>query len=427
MTVVNVLSASYPSVTETIFNQASYGDFANQVLRETSYQDNLEQVFKDLPRARFISGNGKGIDDFISDWVQSPSPTFTQGNMTAAIFDVILGHYILKHQGDSQDFDIAEYMTHKKAVSFAYYDKEGVACAVAWSYSENNPSLWTAAIIRNTVAAPAEREVLVLASPTLLPSKGQALDIADAHLKFLEYLNSEDIAVLSKSIFSDNAELDVQALSALSDFVEEQGVVPHDHAMLLNQRMQFEALVLEKQAQAQEIDLARKRHLGLVHDADLAWASERGFMRRNLANVVLLGLSLLVLASLLPFFSGALLLALIPAVLGAGLFMIVQDESNLTQYQTMQVGINQAAVARLNELEAHFEGHCRKCLMDAHDTDSDVDDFANAMLKLDALVDDAPELAAAERQLSRIPSLSSCPILADTDVIDPVAQSFQFN
>lgn len=374
---LKLIQAPYEAMLEPVFG----ADFAAAALRDVSYQANLEQIFKDLPRSHFIGNAQKGVDDFVYDWLNTPSLTFTQGTMTASLFDLVLQRYYL----NADSIVLSNFMRHKQSVSFAYYDDEQILCGLAFSYSEHNPTLWTAAIIRNTPAAVYDKQVLLVASPELLGEEATLISGNDASQQFLHDIGSKDIAARVMGFINQEAELNFDCMNALKQFIEAQGMVSDQTAMLVKKRQQYEALLAQNEAQKNELKSARQESMTAFCNPQSEHALEHSYLRRNMTsfiNMALLGLvvvasSLLLSGVLAPLgiviltgvftYVAAVVAAIASIGVVANLAKISLAEAALSSYQKDKAELDEQTKGVVDveqhALDVSFEQKCREMIL----------------------------------------------------------------
>ena len=363
---MKIVTGKHKEVLATVLSNEylnNYGETIEDFLKKSAYQESMGTVLKDLSRQRFLKSGGKGAGDHIHDWVNTPSNTYVQGNMTADVYASMLckmfirtnsprlanhidfsdvkyngnqiskkeiEHYIekeeerIKHENmenyiitstkknneerneactkkyiteyieekakrlkeDPAEEQITLYLEYQeertdihehiknhmqelsqeynestKSIGFAYYDDQDEPCGVSISYCEVNPSLWTAAIIRKTTAAPEDRIVQVITSADIMDATGEALNEDNAANTFLNFLNSREVATLFTGIISDNGHIALDKASELQAYIEENAVVSDNNEMLVAKRELFDYLTQKHgEKKAAQIRMIRYQH-----------------------------------------------------------------------------------------------------------------------------------------------------------------------
>lgn len=339
------------------------------------------ELIKDLDRQAFFPSNGRTYEDHVAAWMApSTSKSYSQGNITAAFYQLILENFIFKSPKFVQektkkgipsrkDEDrIQPYLGERGHLSLAYFDDQGVPCGVTITYSKLDPTLWTAAIIRNTTADPEDREVLVISPEDIMDLQQEGLTNArDAADTFEAFLRSKSLKkIMGNQVFLDNGAVNIGKLNTLCEqhqlkLTEESRAKISD----LRQRdmevkkwaltpKQFDVVKVALEAKQQDrLMKAEQEYQESLKHLPIP-AAEQSFLRRNAASISIAALSLITLISVALIFSGVfapLGLALISsgsfiaAMIGAGGaavgaiasgVKIGLDEQALSDYQAEQ-------------------------------------------------------------------------------------------
>ena len=212
---------------------------------EVDYSSNQKQIQKDLHRSHFVPTNGQKVDRFITDWVNNPRNDFMQGNMTASLFEMALQVHILEgknftKEGRSEE-DRMDYFLARKSINLAYYNDQGEPCGVSFSYSKEDPSLWTVSVIRNTTAAPEERDICVLGASEVF-GKGKDVSATDCMQEFSAMLGSKEMAKIFADTITPDGHANFEALDALDKKSKDEYIVKESHPLLARIKKRFSEL-----------------------------------------------------------------------------------------------------------------------------------------------------------------------------------------
>jgi hypothetical protein len=224
MPLLRMLKGNYREVLE---NDPFYALVSPEVFTKDS-EEITNEILKDLNRQHFLASNGRQFEDFITSWM-SPhtSKSYTQGNMTAGFYQVILQFYPLANsEAFCKKYGIAdpfEYMRQKKrSYDFAFYDDEGIPCGISISYcdahntEDQHSNLWTVAVIRNTIAQPEDRQVLIISPEEIVKSgAGNSSSTNEAENSFKDALNSQKVAKMFENLFLKNGAINLQTIRNL--------------------------------------------------------------------------------------------------------------------------------------------------------------------------------------------------------------------
>lgn len=182
-----------------------------------------QAIADDIDRSAFIDSDNKTITDYKNRWSATPnSSPFSQGIIDGSFYQPILDNYLLNR--------INEYPTdyvrdNHPTLGFAYFDDQGIPCAVSIHYLASNPAYWTVSIIRNTTAEPQDREVFVMCTPYLVRDLVSGNDIGEqknpnqAKKEFSTFLNSKKINTLLKNVIQGDGEADTKKLGILQTMI----------------------------------------------------------------------------------------------------------------------------------------------------------------------------------------------------------------
>ncbi|WP_131796055.1 hypothetical protein [Legionella lansingensis] len=227
------------------------------------------------------------------------SKAYTQGNITASLYSMILKGFILfnpkfvKVGSKRKDNNREEYHDDKVRfnLSFAFYDDNGIPCGVNISYSTLDPELWTAAIIRNTTTEPELRKVLIISPEDIIDAPEDKLTApAKAADFFLNFLQSKQIKKLLTDVFLADGTVNLQSLKTLQPrYVPKQ---PEDQKRRLTTLRWQEGVVkkwmlTEAQFQRLKIALEQKQQQNLrqahawYESVLLLWHEEKMVITEN--------------------------------------------------------------------------------------------------------------------------------------------------
>jgi hypothetical protein len=186
--------------------------------------DIMEDILKDLNRNKFLSSNGRQFEDFITSWM-SPytSQSYTQGNMTARFYTLLIERYVLENGEQFQKMhpsikEPVAFFGDRKNYDFAFYDDDGIPCGLDITYFKDYPNLWTVSIFRNTTAEPADRPVLILSPDDVISSRaGKSTTVNEAQKYIERYLNSKKVAKMVENLLLEDGTINIQAISALNE------------------------------------------------------------------------------------------------------------------------------------------------------------------------------------------------------------------
>ena len=390
---VEILSAMHP-VMNTSFP-------TEQALVDTFIAPSSElsiQLLKDLERDQFLSTNGRSFDEFVATWMNpATSIAYSQGNINAAFFSLLLKMYMLQdprfeEQKTAQGAPDRknERLTYSrkdnlKNIGLGYFDDEGVACGISIDYSALDPNLWTISIIRNTTAAPEEREVLLLSSAEILDRNDGLVTTNNAQKAVLDFVKSKAVAQQIKDcgLFAKDGTLNVANINKLYDQYH-TGNYPYSREVVSKLKKQEDKLKQWKPTEPQlrqiKAALAEKRQTNIeqlnewyaqwhikqmnsVTDSVLDTVSKQSFWRRNSSNifaavaavVTLIGFALVLSGVLAPL--GIALVGtteLILGAVGAGLALTATITS------ATQIGLNEHRLSTYQAEKAHMESSSKE-------------------------------------------------------------------
>lgn len=170
-----------------------------------------ENIKKDIQRSCFVDFANKTFKTFEKEWTEPVITDFSQGNITASIFNT---YWINSVQSLA---DWSDLFTTKNDLSFAYYDDNNQVCGFTICYSEADPSLWTVAIIKNTTAPKvADREVVLYSPGQFIQNEG--LKITDTELEedILNAIGNKQIKELLRGKLLEKANVNITELLPLN-------------------------------------------------------------------------------------------------------------------------------------------------------------------------------------------------------------------
>ncbi|MFW2535266.1 MULTISPECIES: hypothetical protein [unclassified Legionella] len=346
-----------------------------ETLKQSSYLENVGNIFKDLSRTPFLPTNGKTGDNFVRDWVNTPSYDFAQGNITAGLYHFLFGVFmadpdlVKEGTGRKEEEQLTKYYANTKKVDLAYYNDEGILCGVSLSYCIEDPSLWVACTIRNTVGNPEDRDVLFLSTAELIKhdsadKQKELVESGTVAQEFLAFLKSESVAALFADTILEDGRVDVERLEELDTHLKEMHLINIGHNKVFQTREKH----FEQQKKLHE------QALKAIKDPALESAAKQSFARRNtgslflgfLVFVTLVNLALMATGVLAPFglllegvknylaFAGA-------AVVGvASTAKIANNEHQLSAYQ---VNTSKRTKEIEDDFQANFEQRNREAFL----------------------------------------------------------------
>lgn len=153
----------------------------------------MPEIKKDIARTVFYPTRHYTYEHFRQAWLNNPDAAFTQGNMDSAVFPIsIITSFAMK---DPEKYE--HLLSNRKDLRFAYFDQTGSLCGYTLCYSSETPEQWCICIMRNTQAAPEEREVFVYTAEELTPvQEDELLEPEEAFGEILQALDSRDVQEL---------------------------------------------------------------------------------------------------------------------------------------------------------------------------------------------------------------------------------------
>ncbi|MDR3502295.1 MAG: DUF5336 domain-containing protein [Legionella sp.] len=379
---IDMLKAIYPVMSSAYASpEACVENFT------TASTEISTQLLKDLERDQFLSTNNRTYEEFVAHWMDpAVSVAYNQGNLTSSFFSLLLSMYMLQDprfekQKTAKDApertDRQEYYHRDKKsdIALGYFDDEGVACGISIDYSLVDPNLWTITIIRNTTAAPEDRQVLLTSSAEMLPAGNKGLvNINDAQKAILDFLKSKTLSQQIKDcgLFAKDGTLNLANVEKLHAQYH-TGSYPYSTKIvtkLVQQEMKIKQWQLTEQQFSlvkAALDAKRQKNIEKLDEWYPEWyakqkenitspaldvAGKQSFLRRNSSNifaavaaaVTLIGFALVLSGVLAPF--GIALIGtteLILGAVGAGLAFAATlasaikmgfNEQRLSAYQT---------------------------------------------------------------------------------------------
>lgn len=251
---VIVLKDSFNGLLEQIFNQHKEYEsnrapsIVKDFTKETDSAKAKGQIKNDIPRTVFLDTqetSQKQQKLWQSTNLQDTRgfKAYNQGNMDGGFFpgNIQALYAAQKIAAYEEKF---EAFLKKNHLNIAYVDEFGIPCGVSVYFFEAQPALWIASIIRNTIAAPEEKEVLLIASKEMLPNTAEQdpsslQDVSKALANFHQALRSIKISTLLQNIISEETgEINLKELETLKKCIHPQ--------MEENEQKHLDLLVLKK-------------------------------------------------------------------------------------------------------------------------------------------------------------------------------------
>ncbi|WP_058534430.1 hypothetical protein [Legionella saoudiensis] len=385
---VDILKVMYPVMP---FYPTEEGHVENYT---SPSSDLTGQLLLDLDRDQYVSTNDRSFDEFVATWMNpATSVAYNQGNLTASFFSMLLGFYI-QLEPRFEEHETAEgapdriqdrltyvHRDNKRDIGLAYFDDNGVPCGISIDYSILDPNLWTISIIRNTTAAPEERQVFLLSSAEILDlGKKGLVSTNEAQKALFDFLKSKTLAQQIKDcgLFTQDGKLNLDNLDKLHAKYH-TGKYPYDTAVvdkLEKQKKKVKTWDLTKQqfshVKAALVEKRQKnieqlnewyaqwhtKQINSVTDPVLDTVSKQSFWRRNSSSifaavaavVTLIGFALVLSGVLAPL--GIALVGtteLILGAVGAGLALTATITS------ATQIGLNEHRLSTYQAEKAHME------------------------------------------------------------------------
>lgn len=303
--VTAVFSSKYAPPTRMASGKIRYP--VAEALKQSSYQVNVDNIFTDLTRTAFLPTNGKTGDNFVRAWANTPSYDFAQGNITASLYHFLFTLFIAnpdfvkEDTGRKEEEQFTKYYANAKKVDFAYYNDEGVLCGVSLSYCTEDPSLWTACTMRNTVGKPEDREVFFLSTAELIKhdtadKQKELVESDTVAQEFLAFLKSKDVAALFADTILADGNVNVARLETLNTYLQEM------HLINISDNTVFQA----REAQFKQLAEKKEKTLKPIKNPALDLAAQQSFARRNAGSLFLGFLVLVTLVNLVLIATGVL-------------------------------------------------------------------------------------------------------------------------
>jgi hypothetical protein len=370
---------------------------------EKSYEKNMDQIFSDIGRiGGFFPTNGKTFNDFVATWLKRKKvpATFIQGIFDASFY-ILSQHLFFDDSKDSKklqpiyslDLDpelekasnkLAYFIQNQSEIALCYLDDQARPCGVFISCLKSIPSLWMAAVIHDTTADLADREVSLFFCEYMCDveeGKFQAVNSRDASQAFLDSLGSHELQDVLKLCFQDDGSINTQTLGEIK--TECIALRNPEQTIIKKKTEQYRKL---KQKQQESINNEKNRHLEPQF--------EQPFLSRNLMSLGVGTVSLLFVVGIVLTLSGVFapigltligstaialaisLLVLNLLVLSTSAGIILLKESNI-EHQV------EAYERKKRALKDDFERNCKQamtaeydfCLMASLPTDTKLIDY----------------------------------------------------
>lgn len=160
-------------------------------------EDGLQTIQTDLPRECLFNFR-KHLTQHLDAWnSRDAQHCYSQGDMSANIFSTIFMLYL-----NRSNADVAFYSsTNKGSLFFAYFDDNNTPCGFSLTYSKLDPSLWSCAIIHNTIGRPEERDVTVFCREDMVENDAPTIQEKKVLVDILSQIKSKEIEQLLSTLF----------------------------------------------------------------------------------------------------------------------------------------------------------------------------------------------------------------------------------
>ncbi len=185
---------------------------------------NGEIIELDLPRQFFVDF-AKTEESFRGKW-RSPDVAlhYAQGNMSgSAVSKTILDAYIIP-----QNYAKKPRFLKSSTLCFGYYEKDDV-CGFSISYVDEDPSIWSAAVMKKSTMSPDDIDVISISSAVIFTPEEE---MDNPHYfdenftktsnvtkyvssNLFEKINNEDVRELLKYIIQPNGRVNVKEIAQL--------------------------------------------------------------------------------------------------------------------------------------------------------------------------------------------------------------------
>lgn len=234
----------------------------DDVLQQLTYVNDSHQILIDLNRNRFLPTNNKTVDDFITTWANPADHSYFQGNMSGANFTTLIMNafiqqspkFLNEKRGRTEENRLEEYFLKRGHVFFGYYDDQGVPCGVSINYSQLDPSLWTASIIRNTTGKAEDREVLILTPDELHEIADGFTTGAATSATFFSFLRSAEAQEFLQGTLLNNGEVNIERLNELRQSLDAQYTISTQNGTYVARKEEIDAFVQKQETAIKELE-----------------------------------------------------------------------------------------------------------------------------------------------------------------------------
>ncbi|ASQ45790.1 hypothetical protein [Legionella clemsonensis] len=392
---VKVITGNYREVCNKLFSKVAADGFC----AGSSFQEAGDEILKDIPRGYFVSSNGRTHKDLMSTWINPKvSKAYSQGNINASFFLLPFQNFLTSVENEpyleeikkSKQLNMESYffMDRKnlKEINFAFYDDEGIPCGVFFIYSTLAPQLWSAAIIRNTPAAPEEREVLFMSAEKIIKHPGdKVVNGGEANKLFLSFLRSKKIKNIFAGIINNNGAVNNANPELLKD-------ITHLHLCQadIDEKTRQLRILKDKKLSAKQFKVCRlllqekqKKNIEITNNWVHSWkeehsypeldqAASQSFWQRNIGKITVGAVAVLATIGLILTLTGVLAplgiaLGGVAAILGivgasiAGVTAVtsaiktVLDEKKLADYQAEIKSIEFTGQKKIQEVSEKMD------------------------------------------------------------------------
>lgn len=274
--------------------------FSKDIVARKPFAQATSVLLGDIQGHPFYRNNineNKQYKQFVLNWLENSDTSYNQGNTTASIYDFLLQNYVHELNDEEKENIL---MGRFGKVNFSFYDDDGKLCGLSIHYSKKDPSLWTIAIIRNTNAAPEQREALLIASTTLLKTNAKGtIEGNDASKAILDFLHANKLKDLfiKNQVISPSGKLNLEHVTTFKENIaSDSESAKQSHEIL------FAKPIYERHLQTRN-NVVLDFQNTVPDSRNLDKASERSFMGRNWKNI---GLGLIAVISVVLIFTGVL-------------------------------------------------------------------------------------------------------------------------
>jgi len=199
-------------------------DYEKTMCATNTKISNEEIIEKDLPR-QYVVDFAKTEESFREKW-RSPDVAlhYAQGNMSgSAVSKTILDTYIIP-----QTYAKKPRLLKSSTLCFGYYEKDDV-CGFSISYVDEDPSIWSASLMKKSTMSPDDIDVISISSAVIFtpeeemdnPDYFDESFIKTGNVKkyvsdnLFKKINNDDIRKLLKNIIHPNGRANVRQIAQL--------------------------------------------------------------------------------------------------------------------------------------------------------------------------------------------------------------------